>query len=90
MERFSKFDGHKKWNGLLISIGYYLWRFSLYYPRLTQLYGTPVFDSLAGVGIAGLLGVMGLRLIQVIIARVVEIRGYQTYHVSHIAPPVRW
>lgn len=34
-------------------------------PRLSQMYQNPVFDSLAGVSIAGLLGVMGLVLTEV-------------------------
>lgn len=33
--------------------------------RLSQYYQNPVFDSLAGVSIAGLLGVMGLVLTEV-------------------------
>lgn len=33
--------------------------------RLSQMYGNPIFDSLAGVSIAGLLGVMGIVLTEV-------------------------
>lgn len=33
--------------------------------RLSQYYQNPVFDSMAGVSIAGLLGVMGLVLTEV-------------------------